>query len=620
MTKVLQTKFAYSRLPIGAGDTSIPLKYLQDTRGNYITAMPAGETIMYATIEPHSPTNLETISFTGIQNDGNNQVTLTGVTRNINPQPPHDALTPNVSHGNNVEIILSNSPSFYAPFLKTDTDATVTASIKFPNAVDPQNPVTLAQLIAVTLAGAVDATTITKGVAKASVPTNVLLGTATITVATPAVITNSVAHGLIAGDSVKFTTTGALPTGFVVGVDYYVIASGLTSTELRLSATVGGSAINTTGTQSGIHSLYKTTPTFVSESDPRLPSQAENNALLGSYGTPDTGNPFVTNADTSGTGRVARQSLLDAISNNVHNGDFGDGSDGDVTVSTTITLTRDMFYNNLTVSVGGIINTANYKIYVKTLATIAGSLRNNGGDGGAGGQTTGSGGSGGGGGGGGAGIVALFAKNIVLSGSIQAKGGKGGNGGAGLYSPGGGGVVGTAGSAGVSPSAGSMVGGANGGIGGVGGANNGVAGVSASQTLNSGNAGTGGTGGFSQGGGGSGSGAGGGVNTISPTIPRTITLMQILLFGLLQIRGASGGGGGGGSPNSASGYYVGGGGGGGGGNGGGILMYYETLANTGTLDVTGGLGGTGGVSGGGSSTAGANGTNGVDGVVIQLDL
>jgi len=54
--------------------------------------MTAGATIMYATIEPHSPTNLETISFTGIQNDGNNQVTLTGVTRNINPQPPHDAL------------------------------------------------------------------------------------------------------------------------------------------------------------------------------------------------------------------------------------------------------------------------------------------------------------------------------------------------------------------------------------------------------------------------------------------------------------------------------------------------------------------------------------------------
>lgn len=270
MTKVLQTKFAYSRLPIGATDTSIPLKYLQDTRGNYITAMPAGETIMYATIEPHSPTNLETISFTGIQNDGNNQVTLTGVTRNINPQPPHDALTPNVPHGNNVEIILSNSPSFYEPFLKTNVDATVTASIKFPNAVDPQNPVTLAQLIAVTLAGAVDATTSVKGIAKSSIATNILVGTATITIATPAVITTPTAHGLIAGDSVKFTTTGTLPTGFVVGVDYYVIASGLTSTQFRLSATVGGSAINTTGTQSGIHTLSKTTPTFIPENDPRI--------------------------------------------------------------------------------------------------------------------------------------------------------------------------------------------------------------------------------------------------------------------------------------------------------------------------------------------------------------
>lgn len=84
------------------------------------------------------------------------------------------------------------------------------------------------------------------------------LGTATITIATPAVITLN-SHGLVAGDIVKFTTTGALPTGIVAGTKYYVISSGLTSNTFQISATLGGSAINTTGSQSGTHTLIRQT-------------------------------------------------------------------------------------------------------------------------------------------------------------------------------------------------------------------------------------------------------------------------------------------------------------------------------------------------------------------------
>jgi hypothetical protein len=78
---------------------------------------------------------------------------------------------------------------------------------------------------------------------------NVTGVTATITIASPAVVTTSVI--LTDGTPIQFTTTGALPTGLLPGVTYYVInASGST---FNLSATAGGSTIATSGTQSGSH-------------------------------------------------------------------------------------------------------------------------------------------------------------------------------------------------------------------------------------------------------------------------------------------------------------------------------------------------------------------------------
>jgi microcystin-dependent protein len=80
------------------------------------------------------------------------------------------------------------------------------------------------------------------------------IGTATITLATPAVVT-STAHGLIADDTVYFTTSGALPTGLSINTLYFVIAAGLTANAFELSATSGGAAINTSGSQSGVQTL-----------------------------------------------------------------------------------------------------------------------------------------------------------------------------------------------------------------------------------------------------------------------------------------------------------------------------------------------------------------------------
>lgn len=76
--------------------------------------------------------------------------------------------------------------------------------------------------------------------------------TATITIASPGVVTwNS--HGLTAGTPVRFSTTGALPTGLVAGTTYYVVSP--TTNEFSVAATEGGSAINTSGSQSGTHTV-----------------------------------------------------------------------------------------------------------------------------------------------------------------------------------------------------------------------------------------------------------------------------------------------------------------------------------------------------------------------------
>jgi|SRR5579871_327465 len=81
------------------------------------------------------------------------------------------------------------------------------------------------------------------------------LGTFTVTIASPGVFTLN-SHGLVAGDAVYLTTTGALPTGLSQNTIYYVISAGLTANAFELATSRGGSAINTSGSQSGTHTLH----------------------------------------------------------------------------------------------------------------------------------------------------------------------------------------------------------------------------------------------------------------------------------------------------------------------------------------------------------------------------
>ena len=90
----------------------------------------------------------------------------------------------------------------------------------------------------------------TGGVTTRGVLLNSRGGTATITIASPAVVTSTVLY--TEGAAISFTTTGTLPTGITAGTTYYVYEpEGLTFKLLDAN----GAVVNTSGSQSGTQSI-----------------------------------------------------------------------------------------------------------------------------------------------------------------------------------------------------------------------------------------------------------------------------------------------------------------------------------------------------------------------------
>ena len=291
---------------------------------------------------------------------------------------------------------------------------------------------------------------------------------------------------------------------------------------------------------------------------------------------------------------------------------FGDGSDGNVTISANTSLTRDMFYINLIVDATFTLNPAGFRIFAQNTVLINGTIARSGNNGGNGANyPNATGGTAGAalaegtikgsvaGGAGGASRVGANADpgstGNAAAQSLGSNGVAGGNGGNGGFVGGGGGTGGTATAAQISLK------------------NNwhlfSMFDITSSGTLlkynvsaGAGGGGGGGGAGANAGGGGGGGGSGGGMIYICAK--------RILIgsTGVLQVIGGNGGNGGDGGGVGNPGC----GGGGGGGNGGEVIfLYNQDYINRGTITLTGGTGGAaGGGSAGGSPTAGASGTAG----------
>lgn len=313
---------------------------------------------------------------------------------------------------------------------------------------------------------------------------------------------------------------------------------------------------------------------------------------------------------------TARTTLGAADANNV-NVHFGTGADGDVIISSNVSINRSMSYRNLTIQSGFSLDPNGFKIYVQETLTIEpgafiSSIGATGGTGGngsaAGGGTAGTAGggatgnefarsagaAGGAGGynagaaaGGTAGSAAPNGNNII--GSVQGQGGTGGNGGG---AGAGGSALGTATAFGGFPFLTHIF----------------VYKNLQPVTARGGNGGGGGGGSAGQGGGGGGGGGG-------TSYMIAIFAKNLVNNGTIRSNGGQGGLGG----NGSLGGNTGGGGGGGGSTGGFVYMVYKTISGSGTIQVNGGLGGAGGA-GAGTGTAGNTGGTGSNGNIISINL
>jgi hypothetical protein len=251
---------------------------------------------------------------------------------------------------------------------------------------------------------------------------------------------------------------------------------------------------------------------------------------------------------------------------------YGNGSDGDVVISSNTTLVRDMYYNNLEIQVGSTLFTNGFRFHVAGVWSGAGIVDRTGTD------ATGTGAT-----------AALVAGTIGASGAGGAGGTAAGSAG-GAANPGIGGTGGTGGATGSAGGAGGTLTLATAAVGGVEAMN---AWRQASVARDLGNAiqfgGSGGGGGAGDGTAGGAGGSGGGVVVVAAK--------QITFTGNVTTQGGDGF-----QPTAGN------RGGGGGGGGGAIIVISEQdlTTLTFTTNVTGGVG----ASGFGTGASGLNGTNG----------
>jgi hypothetical protein len=557
--------------------TEFTLNSFNTPNGGAITVSDL-ETINYGTLDPDTDFE-EIISFTSLTTNVDGSVTLTGVVRGLKFIDPFDQDTNlRQPHSANATFVLSNNPQTTQGLVSNTSDETITGKFTFEtvpastaSAVAGDDLVNLTQLNAAALGSS-------------NIDKNIVAGTSG-----EAVVAGQIGYfdetdkeWKLADASTSATCENVMLSIFQgAGIDGGAITngtlilgrdknqSGFTAGDKIYISNTAGTLINTPGTvevQVG-YAKSATEIYFNPNYFKTVATKNEKDALGGTSGTAvSSSNKLVDDDDTSATSsankvvRMDSNGLIDiSISKMLIL--WSDGNDGDTTISTTVSLTKDMNYKTLTISSGGILKTNGYRVFAHVI-------------------------------------------NIQSGGKIEEPGNNGANG-QDEPAPKAGGAGGVA-----THSAGSVQGASTGGAGGASGSSaqgsNGVNGGDISACSLGVDAGDGGDGaGFN--------GAGGTKGTITLTTSNVnlFTIKQSLVLdtdGLsVKIIGGSGSGAGGGGAGHGSGNQN-GSGGGGGSAGGNIFLFSEKVTINGTIDIYGGAGGNGGAgSYGGGAGGGAGG-------------
>ncbi len=219
--KYAQTQdFFLSGSGISLSATSITLtamKFPDDSTN--VTTTDIGS-LAYAVIEPET-SRAENISFTGITQNANGTATLTGVTRGLRFNDPYTANNDlRLAHAGGTTLRISNTAPFYSEFANKENNETINQVWTFATAATP--------LIT-------------------DVPT-----------------TNTMAANKLYVDTVA------------------------------IAGAPDASAVTKGITLLSVAPVAPTSPIAVGDNDTRVPSQAENNALVGDNGTPSSTNTYVT--------------------------------------------------------------------------------------------------------------------------------------------------------------------------------------------------------------------------------------------------------------------------------------------------------------------------------------
>lgn len=147
--------------------------------------------------------------------------------------------------------------------------------------------------------------------------------TITITNANPGVVTSN-AHGLEVNAPVLFKTTGSV-TGLTNNTVYFVRNPGVNTFEL--SATSGGASINTTGTQSGTHTIGRA---FGTTGSNFVHKTGNLNTLIGTLLT-NNGENLAIPVDSSYGGLVGERCAAFGTSSNLYMGKLSELTSGAIT-------------------------------------------------------------------------------------------------------------------------------------------------------------------------------------------------------------------------------------------------------------------------------------------------
>lgn len=198
--------------------------------------------------------------------------------------------------------------------------------------------------------------------------------------------------GAVSGGGKKFADTAYISTA-ITGADGTAIGTGFQNTLDIIAQGSTDSAAN-----------YCATLSYGGKSDWFLPSQSElleayNNRSVIGYDNLPTGNTWTSTEVSATNGRYVQMGTGDIASSigkgftnffrpvrmfaveyspyvqRIGNDSiYGTGADGNTIIAANTTLSRDMYYNNLTINNGTMLNTNGFKVFVKNTLTLNGNI------------------------------------------------------------------------------------------------------------------------------------------------------------------------------------------------------------------------------------------------------